>query len=473
MAVDVRSPAAASAPRRGAVGAEALEARVAASSPELAGRRRAAWARYLELPPPSSAHDEDWRRTDVARLHPEAYVADPGPTDHGEVLVDHLMSLGSRISGDAALLATTRNGVRRRENVDRLTAEGVVVCSIAEAARDHAALLAKVLDQVRPAPSLAAHGGARFLALWNALHIGGVFVYVPPGVEASVPVVAAHSAAGDHAAVFPATLAVVDHDSSLTLAEVHASPASSAPLLSDAVTSLVVGDGARLDHCVLQQWGEGATHIALSRATLGRDARYRNFVATLGAGLQKSWIEALLEGQGGEALIAGVVFGGGGQHHDHQSLQAHRAPSTRSDLLLKVAVRDRARSVYSGLIDVAEAAQKTDAYVQNRNLMLSRGARATGIPRLEIRADDVRCSHGVTAGHLDDDERFYLQTRGISPESAERLIVRGFMQDALDRCPHPGFADVVGGLLDAAAAGRHQAGVEAGLEADADAETPR
>ena len=115
---------------------------------------------------------------------------------------------------------------------------------------------------------------------------------------------------------------------------------------------------------------------------------------------------------------------------------------------LKVAVRDGARSVYSGLIDVDKIAQRTDAYVQNRNLVLNQGAKADSIPRLEIRANDVRCGHGATAGHIDDEQRFYLMARGIPSEDADRLIVRGFFEDALAAAPHPGIAAMVNNLLD-------------------------
>ena len=204
--------------------------------------------------------------------------------------------------------------------------------------------------------------------------------------------------------------------------------------------------------------------MGMHRASLGRDAQLRQFLATLGGHLQKTYIEALLEGQGADARMAGVCFGSGTQHLDHQSLQAHVAPRTTSDLFLKVAVRDQATSVYSGLIDVAETAQQMNGYVQNRNLMLSKGAKATGIPRLEIRANDVRCSHGVTAGHIDDEQRFYLHSRGVAPADADRIIVRGFMQDAVDRCPHQGFADVVGRLLDEAVDGAVLAGIAADRE---------
>ncbi|HET9050250.1 MAG TPA: Fe-S cluster assembly protein SufD [Candidatus Dormibacteraeota bacterium] len=452
-----------------AVGREAVEGRVSVSTPALAARRRAAWDLYEELPPPDSRTDEDWRRTPLRGLTPEAYISDPGPTDHGAALVAALRALRDEIDPGAAFVASTRNGVRTVEGTALLEAQGVTVTSLDDAAGDHGVALARALALVdAQAARRDGHGAARWLALWNALWRGGVFVHVPAGVEARVPVVAAHSAGGDSPAIFPATVAVLEPRSSLTLVEVHASPAGDAPLLSDAVTALVLGDGARLDHCVLQRLGAGAWHMAVHRTSLGRDAQLRQFVATLGSRLQKVYVEALLDGQGSDARIGGVAFGAGTQHIDQQSLQAHRAPRTTSDLFLKVAVRDRATSVYSGLIDVAEGAQQMNGYVQNRNLMLSRGARATGIPRLEIRADDVRCSHGVTAGHVDDEQRFYLRSRGVAPEDADRIIVRGFMQDAVDRCPHAGFAETVGRLLDEAVDGAVLAGVAA-----AEPATPR
>lgn len=445
----------------GLVGPEALEARLAESTPRIAALRERAWEIYSRLPMPDSVKHEDWRRTRLRGLDPETYIADPGTTDHGEALVAHLRRLREEIDPGSAFVASTRNGVRAVEGLDNLHAQGVIVTTMDTAAQRHPEELERALRLVSAETAeREGHGGARFLALWNALWRGGVFIHVPAGVQARVPIVVGHSTAGFQPAVFPATLAVLEPMSSLTLIEIHASPAGEEPALSNAVSSLIVGQGARLDHCILQRWSAGTWHVGHQRAQLGRDASYTTFFATLGARLQKTYIEALLEGEGADARISGVCFGSGTQHIDHQSLQAHRAPRTTSDLLLKVGVRDHAQSVYGGLIDVDESAQQMAGYVQNRNLMLDRGAKATGIPRLEIRADDVRCSHGVTAGHIDDEQRFYLQARGITPADADRIIVRGFMQDALDRCPHPGFAAVVGRLLDEIVEGAERAGVD-------------
>jgi Fe-S cluster assembly protein SufD len=446
MATQLQSP--------GAVGPEAVMTRVASGCAWLGERRRAAWEAYTALPMPDRSRDEDWRRTDIGDLRPEEFIADPGAAVHGASLVAALRAMRDQIDGEAAFVATARDGVLASEGTDLLTAQGVVVGSLEEAAEVHEPLVRRALASVP-------HGGSKFTALWNALWRGGCFIHVPAGIEARVPVVAAHTASGEGAAVFPATVVLLEAGASLTLVELQASPAGPERMLSDAVTALHLGEGARLDYCLLQRWSAATWHLATHRAVLDRDARLRFFAATFGSRLQKAYWDALLEGQGAEATLTGVCFGGGAQHLDHQSLQAHRAPSTHSNLMLKVAVRDRAQSVYGGLISVDREAQHTDGYVQNRNLMLSRGARASGIPMLEIKANDVRCSHGVTAGHVDDDQRFYLRSRGVPPAEADQLIVRGFMQDALDRCPDAGFAEFVGTVLDEVVAGHSAAGLVA------------
>jgi len=256
-----------------------------------------------------------------------------------------------------------------------------------------------------------------------------------------VPIVAAYGAAGDGAAIFPGSLVLVDDGASLTFVDAYASPEDSGEMLSNAYTGMVVGRNAQLDYCVLQQWGTSVWHMATHRATLDADARLRLFSA------QKVYWEALLDGAGSNAELAGVSFGDGTQHLDHQSLQHHRAPNAHSELLLKVAVRGTARSVYSGMITVAKEAQGTDAYVANRNLLLSEGAKADSVPRLEIQANDVKCGHGATAGHIDGDQRFYLESRGIPRREADQLIVTGFMGDAIAHAPHEGVRAFVTELI--------------------------
>jgi Fe-S cluster assembly protein SufD len=427
---------------------EAAQGRIASSTGWLRDRRQAAWDAFTAMPMPSSQRDEDWRRTDISKLKlPLFHDGDPVE----ETLVAAIRERRNRATPAATLVLDAAPDTRIEQS-DELAAAGIVVSSLEEAVRRHPALVERALACVGVAESA-------FVALWNAMWKGGAFIYVPASVDAAVPIWVAHSAAGDHSATFPATVVLLEDNSSLTLVDDYLSAVGSDELFSDALTIAVVGRDARLDHHVLQQWGEATWHIALHRTVLAQNARLRMFGATLGSRLQKAYWEALLDGPGAEAEIAGVAFGDAAQHLDHQSLHAHRAPQTTSRLKLKVAVRDRARSVYSGLIDVDRIAQQTDAYVQNRNLILSHGATADSVPRLEIRANDVRCGHGATAGHIDDDHRFYLMARGVPEKDADRLIVRGFLDDGLVQCPDPGVADLIGSLLDHELEGDEVAGI--------------
>jgi len=433
-----------------ALGQEVAAARAESSPAWLAARRRIAWDAYESIPMPSSQRDEDWRRTDISALHPERFT----PIHRVEsAVVDAMRAQRDRAAPTAAFIIDSPVA-EPIEGADTLLAQGIIVATLEEAALVHPELVQRAFAAVRVDES-------KFTALWNALWQGGVFVYVPRGVEALVPVWIAHPAAGSDRAVFPSTVVVLDEGSALTVIDAYASPEGPAALLSDTMVILSVARDARLEYDTVQQWGEGVWHVGLQRAVLDANAKLRFMGVTLGSRLQKVWWEVMLDGIGSEADVLGICFGDGTQHFDHQSLQAHRGRETRSNLLLKVAVRDHARSVYGGMIEVAPTAVHTDAYVANRNLLLSQGAKADSIPRLEIQANDVKCGHGATAGHIDSDQRFYLMARGVPPEEASSLIVRGFMDDVLDRIPHRGFAELAGALLDAEIAGGSIAGVSA------------
>lgn len=422
----------------------------AETSPDwLAQRRRAAWDAFESMPWPSSQRDEDWRRTDISGLHAERFL--PLVDVDGGMAASMAQAWDSAEPNSAFAMDAPNVGPAVTD-ADALLAQGVIITTLEEAAALHPELVQRALARV-------AIDESKFIALWNALWRGGVFVYVPRGVEALAPVWIAHPASGDQRAVIPATVVLLDDASSLTVIDAYASPPGPHELFSDAVTMLNVGRDAQLDYIVLQQWGERVWHVATHRATLEANARLHFFGATLGSHVQKTYWEALLDGAGSEADIAGVCFAQRDQHIDHQSLQAHRARDTRSDLLLKVAVRDTARSVYSGLIDVAPEAVHADGYVQNRNLLLSEGAKADSVPRLEIKANDVRCGHGATAGHIDEEQRFYFQSRAVRRADADALIVRGFLDDIIKRVPHPGVAKLIANLLDAEVSGLPQIGL--------------
>lgn len=272
-----------------------------------------------------------------------------------------------------------------------------------------------------------------FTLLHDAFVAGGAYVRVPPGVVVDEPLFFEHRVGGDGLASFPHTLLVVGEGAEVSVVDRFA--AHGTPHLCDTVIELLVGDGARVRYVSVQEHGPDTWQIGLQRAHVGRDASLHSSAVALGGDYARMRTESFLEGQGGESDLLAVYFGDGNQVLDFRTLQDHVAPHTRSDLLFKGAVEDQAQSVYSGLVHLRESAQHARASQTNRNLVLTEGASAESIPNLEIEANDVHCSHASAVGPIDDDQRYYLETRGIPPEEAERLIVLGFFDDVLNRLP--------------------------------------
>jgi Fe-S cluster assembly protein SufD len=201
------------------------------------------------------------------------------------------------------------------------------------------------------------------------------------------------------------------------------------------LSELEVSDDARLSFASLQLLPVGWQQLGVQAGRIGRDASLRSFCASLGAATGRVRADALLGGQGGEALLVAGYFGTGDQVHDLRTVQDHVAPRTSSQLLCMGAVTDHARSVYVGLTRVRNGAHGADAFQTNRNLVLSDGAHADSVPNLDIEENEVRCSHASTVGPIDEDQRYYLESRGIDPSVAERLIVLGFFNDLSARVP--------------------------------------
>lgn len=404
----------------------------ALGGPDWLNRRRLAAAeRLAELAWPTDT-EEVWRYSRVNELDlgrfrpftgeelgaPEAVTA-PGGGPFGAEVGEH-----------AALLVVRDGRVVHHDITPELAASGVTVCGIATC---DAAMVEPYLGSVADASPDA------FTALHDAFLAGGPFVHVPRGVVVERPIVILHWADGDGLASFPHTLVVADEASEVTVIERHASPPHVVHFV-DAVVELAVGDGAQVRHVGVQEYGDATWAVTLQRAHLGRDARLSSSAVALGGDYARVRTEARLDGPGAESEALAVYFGDGHQMHDFRTFQDHVAPRTRSDLLFKGAVEDTARSVYSGLVRIRPDAQKVEATQSNRNLVLTEGAGAESIPNLEIEADDVRCSHASTVGPIDDDQRYYLETRGVRPDDAERLIVLGFFEDVFARLPVPELA---------------------------------
>jgi Fe-S cluster assembly protein SufD len=247
------------------------------------------------------------------------------------------------------------------------------------------------------------------------------------------PIVVLHWCEGEGEASFPHTLVIAGDNSEVTVLERTGSPQST-HLVVGAV-ELIVGDAARVGYLSVQEHGSRTWSIASQQARVGADGSLRSAAIALGGEYARLRSESLLAGKGAESNLLAVYFGDGEQMLDFRTLQDHAAPNTQSNLLFKGAVEDSARSVYSGLIRIREDAAKAEAYQTNRNLVLTEGAGAESIPNLEILNNDVKCSHASTVGSIDPDQLYYLESRGVPPEEAERLIVLGFFDDVLDRLP--------------------------------------
>ena len=220
-----------------------------------------------------------------------------------------------------------------------------------------------------------------------------------------------------------------------TVVEELLSETAEGAALHDGGSEVFVGEEARLIYATLQDWGRHVYHYSNQRARVERGAELQWIQTVLGGRMVKTNSYFSLTGPGAEVYVHGFMFGDGRQHFDLHTLQKHLVDHTTSDLLIKGCLKDRARSIYQGLIQVAEGAQRTDAYQANRNLLLSDTARADSIPGLEILANDVRCTHGATIGTVDEEQMFYLMTRGLPRNQAQRLIVEGFFTPVLDRIP--------------------------------------
>ncbi len=275
------------------------------------------------------------------------------------------------------------------------------------------------------------------------------------------PIVIVHllgsrSAAEEAPAVFTRTVIELGEAAEATVIELFVSGDGS--LLVVPIVDISVGDAAVLSYNAVQQLGAGAWQLGHQRIRAGRDATIRTFTASLGGQYARFRTESVLAGKGGSAELLAAYLGDGTQMHDFRTLQEHAAPRTKSDLVFKGAVGGTARSVYSGLIRMRHGAKGADAFQTNRNLVLSDGAHADSVPNLDIEENDVRCSHASAVGQIDREQRFYLESRGVPPAVAERLILLGFFEDLWVRVAAPGvrahLAAAVAARLDAVTSGR-------------------
>ncbi len=417
---------------------EAAEAAARRGPHRLGVQRLEAWNTYEEMPLPDRMMEE-WRYTDVSSFKLDkvklASGQAAGVPDGARALLHGRAAAGTVIQIDGCIAEITLDPELRKK--------GVLLLDLAEAAERHADLVWKHLGQILP----ATHG--KFAALNSALWDGGVFLYVPRGLRIEQPIRVVRWVTEAGTAVFPRTLLVADEGSHAGFVEVFGSPDFDKPAFSCAAVEIAAANSADLQYVSIQQYGSNVRHIATQRTVAGRDANLDTLVVNLGATVARLDLAASLEGAGARSDMLGLYFAEKNQHFDHNTRQDHRVAHASSDLLYKGALYDKSRAIFRGLIKVFPKAQRTDAYQTNRNLLLSNRAEATSLPNLEIEADDVRCSHAATVGHLDQEELFYIMSRGVPREVAERLVVFGFLGEVFDRMPMPAVVEELRAAIEA------------------------
>ncbi|MCO5205842.1 MAG: Fe-S cluster assembly protein SufD [Anaerolineae bacterium] len=394
-------------------------------------RRLAAWDVYTSLPMPTTS-DEPWRRTNLRRFKPDNIGPSlNGTADAAVASVPDYLAAQLTEDKTGGLLIQVDGITQSYELSEELQSQGIIFCDMHVAVRDHAELVQKwFMTEGVPATD------GKFAALHGAFWRGGTFLYVPKGVKAAAPM---HSALWSaNGKTFTHTLVVLEEGAEATFIDEYGSAESGSDALHVGAIELLVRDNASLMYASLQDFGTNMWQFNHERGRVGRDARLDWVTSAMGTRLLKAFQTVELDGQGSWARMSGLFFANGRQHFDLDTQQNHNAPDTVSDLLYKGALRDKSRSVWQGMIKALPGSQRIDGFQANRNLLLDKDARADSIPGLEIEADDVACTHASTVGKIDEEEVFYLMSRGIPRETAVQMVVEGFFDPLMQRIPFAG-----------------------------------
>ena len=416
---------------------EAFARNGASGAPEwLRELRRGAIARFAELGFPTTKQEE-WRFTSVAPIAEAEFTLAhaprsqlPAPSDIERLCVG---------AGPRVVFVDGRHAPSLSTPAD--LAAGVRAGSLASALRtDAGSGLARA--------HLARHARWResaFAALNTAFLADGAFVHVPANTTLASPlevVFLSTGRAGSDGPIVshPRSLIVVERGARAAVVETYAA-LSDGVYWSNAVTEVVVGEGASAELYRVQQEGPHSFQVGTTHSRQERDSYLALHVLTLGAALARHDIYAVLDGPGAELILNGLYLLGGAQHADHHTVIDHAQPHCASHEFFNGVLAERAHGVFNGRIIVRPGAQRNDSKQTNNNLLLSTEARADSQAQLEIYADDVKCTHGSTVGPIDQTQLYYLRSRGLSPEAARSILTYGFGAEILDRMRHPGVRD--------------------------------
>lgn len=391
-------------------------------SPNVIERKKAEWAKFLELPMPERKN-ETWRFSSHRKIDLDAFSVE---SEVDEKIVEKVVDESDLILDSAGSLVFV-DGKLVHANIDpALTEQGVIWMSIADAFARFPEIIAQYF--LREKANL---GSEKFVALNGALTSSGSLLYVPRNVCIEKPFVSYHWSDGRNVASFPHTLIIAGENSSVNMLDFYQSTDDESPAFVCAVGDIYAGKGAKVFRKNVQNLNEKTLSFIIDANIADKDAH----VTTLGVhlGCYRARAEQLVDikGEGAHVEMLALTVADQEQEFDQRTLQIHSAGNSFSNLLYKNALMDKATTIFSGLIRVEPGAQKTDAYQKNRNLILSSEAQAHTLPGLEIEANDVKCSHGATASSVEPEELFYLLARGIPRKTAYELLVMGFFEEVV------------------------------------------
>jgi Fe-S cluster assembly protein SufD len=403
-------------------------------------QQRDAWREFESIPSPTRK-DQLWRFSNVDLLDLFPFKI-PGPLSEDDRV--NILKYSRGLDEVAARMIFANDQLVERNVVsEQLKKRGVIFQPLERAIVEHADLFRKYFMS-HP----AVLGSAKFAALHKAFVSSGTFLFVPRGVEIEQPIEIFHWLRGDNMSIFPHLLLVTDELAKVTVIEHFASCDKKAAGFACGVNDLIAGPGAKVTYVCAQTWGDNVRALQMNTTTVDHDAAAMSLNLHLGGRYSRFESLSRLIGEGARSDLLAVAVATNEQEFDARTLQDHITAHTGSDLLYKNALDDKARCTFGGLIRVEPHAHFTDAYQKVRNLLLSDDSEANSMPGLEILADNVRCTHGATSGQINEEEMFYLHSRGIPTKVAQRLIVTGFLNEVVQRLNHPAIGEHLNRLIE-------------------------
>ncbi|MFN8671006.1 MAG: Fe-S cluster assembly protein SufD [Candidatus Sericytochromatia bacterium] len=310
---------------------------------------------------------------------------------------------------------------------EELAKKGVIFKSLKDALVENESLVKPYLLKTRLTDK-----DSRFTALAEALWTDGILLYIPKDTDVSIPVHLLKNIAEGNTQSYYKTLIIVEDRSNLTLIDEFYSENTNDFFLVSGLTEFYLKNSANVVYLHLQNYDYNAFNFSLQKAVLEKDAQLKLLSVSLGSQFSYENIRTYMEKEGSNAKILGLVVGDQEQVFQHETLQYHPVSSAMSDLHFEVMLKGKSESAHNGYVQIEKTAQKTDAHQLIRNLLLSKKAKAEAIPNLEILADDVKCSHGVSLGPVNYEELFYLMSRGFSKDEAQNLVIEGHIQNIIN-----------------------------------------